>query len=78
MICETAMGENQFSPAAGAEVAVSLEFVKWYQKLLQFNARSTMETLNAGIESLGGVLPTAAGMLAGALAEVTPEVLGVS
>jgi tetratricopeptide (TPR) repeat protein len=73
VLCETAVGENQFSPAAAAEIAVSREFVKWYQRLLQFNARPTVEVLNANIERLGRILPSAAGLLASALAEVTAD-----
>ena len=70
VICETTLGENHFSPMAAAEVATSREFVIWYQQLLQFNARATMEALNASIETLERILPSAAGILAGALAEV--------
>jgi hypothetical protein len=71
VICETAVGENQFSPTTAAEAAVSREFVKWYQQLLQFNAQPTLEALNARIEMLERILPSAAGILVGALAEVT-------
>jgi tetratricopeptide (TPR) repeat protein len=73
-LCETVMGENCFSPAVAAEGMVSREFVTWYQRLLQFNARATVETLNANVERLERVLPSAAGLLAGALAEVTEAV----
>ena len=71
VICETVAGENQFSPVWDNEIAVSQEFVTWYQKLLQFSARPTMEGLNGRIEKLEKVLPTAACILSGALAEVT-------
>ena len=74
VLCETAVGENQFAPAAAVEAAVSREFLKWYQRLLQFNARPTVDVLNARIEILERILPSAAGMLAGALAEATAEV----
>ena len=74
VLCETAVGENQFAPTAAAEAAVSREFVKWYQRLLQFNARPTVDVLNARIVILERILPSAAGMLAGALAEATAEV----
>ena len=74
VLCETAAGENQFSPEAADEAAVSREFVKWYQKLLQFNARPTVETLNARIEALERTLPSAASVLASALAEAAEAV----
>jgi glycosyltransferase involved in cell wall biosynthesis/tetratricopeptide (TPR) repeat protein len=74
VVCETAVGESRFSPAAAAEVAVSREFVAWYQRLLQFDARPTVETLNTNIERLERVLPSAAGLLASALAEATETV----
>ena len=73
VLCETAVGENRFSPAANDEVAVSREFVAWYQRLLQFNVRATVDTVNANIARLERVLPSAAGVLASALAEATAE-----
>ena len=69
VICETVAGQNQLAPVSLAEVAVSREFVKWYQKLLQFSARQLVEALNANVETLEKVLPTAAHILADALAE---------
>jgi GT2 family glycosyltransferase/Tfp pilus assembly protein PilF len=74
VLCETVVGENQFSPAAAAEVAVSREFVSWYQRLLRFNAQPTVEALNARVEELQRVLPSAAGILTSALAEVSAEI----
>jgi Tfp pilus assembly protein PilF len=74
VLCETIAGENQFSSAGAAETAVSREFVKWYQRLLQFNARPVMEALNARIEDLERVLPSATRILASALAEATEAV----
>ena len=76
VLCETAVGENQFSLEAADEAAVSREFVKWYQKLLQFNARQTVESLNAKLEVLERTLPSAASILASALAEAA-ETVGV-
>ena len=69
VLCETVAGENQYSPAAADEAAVSREFLKWYDKLVQFDAGPTLETLNAKIEAWGRMLPSAAAMLASALAE---------
>jgi Tfp pilus assembly protein PilF len=74
VLCETAVGENQFSPEAADEAAVSRQFVKWYQKLLQFNARQTVETLNAKLEVLERTLPSAASILSSALAEAAETV----
>ncbi|MEI8040398.1 MAG: glycosyltransferase [Verrucomicrobiota bacterium] len=74
VLCETVAGENQFSPAPAAEVAVSREFVNWYQRLLRFNAQPTVEALNARVEGLQRVLPSAAGILTSALAEASAEI----
>ena len=74
MLCETAAGENQFSPKAADEAAISREFVKWYRKLLRFNARPTVESLNAKMAVLERMLPSAAAMLASAVAEATEAV----
>ena len=76
VLCETVAGENQFSPAAAAEPAISREFVQWYQRLLRFAERPTMETLNSNLTRLERSLPSAAGILAGALAEVAETAAG--
>jgi hypothetical protein len=75
VMCETAVGENQFSPTVAAETAVSREFVKRYQRLLQFNARPVVEALNASLKRLERILPSAAGLLANVLAEATADTL---
>ena len=73
VLCETVAGENQFAPAAADEAGVSREFVKWYQRLLQFNARPTVEALNAKIDVLKRILPSAAGLLANVLVEAAAD-----
>jgi tetratricopeptide (TPR) repeat protein len=74
VLCETAAGQDVSPPPAHLEAAVSREFVNWYQRLAQFNARAALEELNRRVEALACVLPTAARLLAAALAEVREEV----
>ncbi len=74
VLCQTVLGENEFSPPEHLESSVSQEFLKWYQRLLQFNARKTVEALNARAESLQAVLPSAARIVAAALEEAAEAV----
>ncbi|MPN43396.1 hypothetical protein SDC9_190955 [bioreactor metagenome] len=58
---------------SGSEPAVSREFLRWYQKLLQFGAHETIGQLNQSCAQLSKVLPTAAAMLEAAIREAGPE-----
>lgn len=74
LLCETAAGQDVSPPPAHLEGAVSREFLNWYQRLVQFNARAALEELNRRVGALACVLPSAARLLAAALAEVREEV----
>jgi tetratricopeptide (TPR) repeat protein len=71
LLCETVAGHPLSSPPTPSETPVSREFLLWYQRLVQFNARPTLETLNGRIPVLKSVLPSAAGRLAAALASAS-------
>jgi glycosyltransferase involved in cell wall biosynthesis/Tfp pilus assembly protein PilF len=69
VLCEAASGQNVSAPPAALETSVSREFVTWYQRLVRFNARTAVEALNARVEALEGAIPSAARLLAAALAQ---------
>jgi len=69
VLCETVLNDNQFLPPPQIEEALSREFVKWYQRLVQYHARATAESLNAQVEVLGRFLPSAARLLSAAMAD---------
>jgi tetratricopeptide (TPR) repeat protein len=69
VLCETVAHDDQYSPPPHLEAQISREFLKWYQRLIQFNNRSTVEAVNARIDSLRSQLPTVANMLEKALAQ---------
>jgi glycosyltransferase involved in cell wall biosynthesis/SAM-dependent methyltransferase len=71
VLCETALNDSQFSPETSAEPHVSGEFVKWYQRVIQYNGRATIDAVNARLDSLAIRLPSAANVLRQALAEAT-------
>ena len=60
ILCETAAGTNRFQPEPRDQGLLSQEFLKWYQRLLQFGARSTIDRLNERLEVLAGLVPAAA------------------
>ena len=68
-LCETLANEAQFAPPAHLESEISREFVKWYQRLIQFGARSVIERVNTRLGALACALPSAASVLSAALAE---------
>jgi tetratricopeptide (TPR) repeat protein len=72
VLCETASGQNVSAPPAALETSASREFVAWYQRLVRFNARTAVEALNRRVEALQGSIPSAARLLAAALAEAQP------
>jgi tetratricopeptide (TPR) repeat protein len=74
VLCELVVGDAQFTPPTHLEAAISQEFLKWYQRLIQFNGRPTVETVNARIDLLQSKLPSAAHMLEEALAEADAAV----
>jgi tetratricopeptide (TPR) repeat protein len=70
VICETILNQNDSLLLVDNETAVSQEFVKWYRRLLQFRAYRTIELLNARLDNLRSILPSAARWLDRALAEL--------
>jgi GT2 family glycosyltransferase/glycosyltransferase involved in cell wall biosynthesis/Tfp pilus assembly protein PilF len=70
VLCETASGQNVSAPPPALETSTSREFVTWYQRMVRFNARTAVEALNRRIEALQGAIPSAARLLAAALAQV--------
>jgi tetratricopeptide (TPR) repeat protein len=69
VLCETVAHDVQFSPPTRLEAQISREFLKWYQRVIQFNGRPTIEAVNACIDSLQSRLPTVARMLQEAIAQ---------
>jgi glycosyltransferase involved in cell wall biosynthesis/GT2 family glycosyltransferase/tetratricopeptide (TPR) repeat protein len=59
---------------AGEEAATSRAFVQWYQRLLAFGVRQTIERLNSQLDAFRESLPTAAQVLDSALAEARGQV----
>ncbi len=70
VLCETASGQSVSAPPAALETSVSREFLTWYQRLVRFNARPAVQALNARLEALQCAIPSAARLLAAALAQV--------
>jgi hypothetical protein len=66
LICEVPIDTI---PAA-QEKAVSQEFVRWYQRLIEFHADQQVFAINERLGSLERILPTAAKALAAAVASV--------
>ena len=73
VLCGIVAGEDELPVPDHLEAQVSREFLKWYQRLLQFNARSTVEGLNGRIESWQRALPSAGRILGAAMAEAREE-----
>jgi FkbM family methyltransferase len=74
VLCETAANDDQFSPPLPLEAQISREFLKWYQRLIQFNGRPTVEAVNARIDALQSRLPSVAHVLREALAQANVAV----
>jgi glycosyltransferase involved in cell wall biosynthesis/Tfp pilus assembly protein PilF len=74
VLCETAANDDQFSPPLHLEAQISREFLKWYQRLIQFNGRPTVEAVNARIDALQSRLPSVAHVLREALAQASVAV----
>jgi glycosyltransferase involved in cell wall biosynthesis/Tfp pilus assembly protein PilF len=62
-ICELVSGEGRQHFPEGEERAVSQEFLKWYRQLIRFNARTVLEQINARLDELSRLLPSAAATL---------------
>jgi tetratricopeptide (TPR) repeat protein len=73
-LCELLTG-GELLVAPDAEPAVSQEFLGWYRQLLTFGASALIEALNARIENLQRVLPSAGRVLQQAVQEAEEESL---
>ena len=58
------------------EQATSLAFIEWYQKLIAVRSQKLIGGINARLEELSLVLPTAAQMLETALTEAAAPAAG--
>ena len=74
VLCETVANDNQFWPPTPLEAQISQEFLKWYQRIIQFNGRPTIGAINGRLELLQSRLPSVAHMLKEALAQVPAPV----
>ncbi len=62
--------DDTLPPVPGhLESQASQYFLNWYRRLLQFNARETVDRLNNRLDTLSALLPSAAGILSTAVAE---------
>ncbi len=72
VLCQAASGSGVSAPPAHLEASVSREFLAWYQRLLRFGARDALEALNGSLASLAPAVPSAARLLAAAIAQAQP------
>jgi predicted Zn-dependent protease len=70
LACTNAVKSFPLSLEQRLEVAISQEFLKWYQRLISFNAGKLLSDLNSNLDRLDRVLPSAAQRLRAALTEV--------
>lgn len=70
-ICELVAGEGRQHFTEGDERAVSQEFLKWYRQLIRYNAKSVLEQINAKLEELARLLPSAAATLNAAVKQAS-------
>ena len=75
-LCETATNDVQFTPPPHLEAQISSEFLKYYQRLIQYNGRPTIDAVNARLESLGSRLPSVTRVLEQALAQARTVTAG--
>jgi FkbM family methyltransferase len=70
ILCELVAGASPLAfDLGGQEPAISLAFIQWYQKLIAIQGNSTIEAINAHLDKLTPLLPTAGHMLEVALAQ---------
>ena len=69
VLCETIREENRFAPTPESEPLIAREFLKWYRRLVHYGQRPTIEALNARLDRLERILPSAARPLAAVVAE---------
>ncbi|MGO8767049.1 MAG: glycosyltransferase [Limisphaerales bacterium] len=70
IICATLARQPAERLQGGEEMNVSRAFVDWYRRLVNAGARETVVGLNSQVETLRHVLPSAAGVLDGVIAQM--------
>ncbi len=68
-LCELATGAAVGPIPTDREAGVSQEFIRWYQRLLQYGANDLVLCLHQAVTPLEAALPTAARILTAAMAE---------
>ena len=74
VLCAVLTGDRQVRIGGGEEAAVSREFVQWFRRLVARGAEGLVRRLQQQLGELGQVLPGAAGVLGGVLAQVEQPV----
>ena len=69
LTCETVADRPPSASPAGARDKIDQEFLRWYRRLLQWNAADVVNGLNRRMEALRRIVPDTARMLEAALAE---------
>jgi tetratricopeptide (TPR) repeat protein len=69
ILCETAVGKNEYAPSPELAGAVTQEFVNCYRRLLVCGAEPVVRRVNAGVDGLARVLPRAAELLRAVISE---------
>jgi hypothetical protein len=70
IVCQAALGAEIDTPAAHATPAVGQEFVRWYWRLVESGAESTVLRLHDAVDQVTQVLPDASPMLQAVIAKL--------
>jgi glycosyltransferase involved in cell wall biosynthesis/tetratricopeptide (TPR) repeat protein len=70
LICQVLLGQP-LEPVKARESDVSQAFLRWYQRLIQAGAATTVGKLNSSLKKLSKVLPTASALLQRAFQEAS-------
>lgn len=71
LICELVAGGVNGILNGANETAVSQEFIRWYQRLLNFGAADLVRQINVRLDQLRPLLPSATRLLEAAMAEAS-------
>ncbi|HWD93766.1 MAG TPA: glycosyltransferase [Verrucomicrobiae bacterium] len=78
VLCEAIAGPMTHRPEDNKEeIAASRSFIEWYRKLFAARAQKTLTLLMERMNTVDGVLPSAAKTLGAAMAEAKQEAVGV-
>ena len=70
LLCELAGDASPPLPVPADEPAVSRAFLEWYRRLIAFGAGATVQRVHDQLGALNRSLPTAAGVVAGVMAQL--------